>query len=320
MSDNSGFERKSLSDGTKNPKYVDVLDEDEGIAGQKFACMSFISPEKILEKRELYLFDQFIQQYDFTKSMGKFGDFINFISYKYNLNVEKVFQDYNDFCKEEQDMLREHGVSDDFKNFLDKEEEKLNEKFQRDHEFQTSVRGLKNRGNFPTQEEAEMHCKKLREKDPNHDIFVAPVGIWLPWDPNAYKTGRLEFMEEELNQLHQEKIKNEKKAKEEFEKRVKETKQKAIEENIAKAEKSGNKLTQTITEEGKLIGVKETVNFEERTVADEEGRKEHERELLNRNKISTSAADISEELNNSIQEESDEKTEDQKNPEKDIES
>ena len=59
----SFFERKSLSDGTKNPKYVDVLDEDEGIAGQKFACMSFISPEKILEKRELYLFDQFINYF-----------------------------------------------------------------------------------------------------------------------------------------------------------------------------------------------------------------------------------------------------------------
>ena len=303
MSDNVSFERKQLSDGTENPKYVDVLDEDEGIAGQKFSCMSFLSPDKILEKREMFLFDQFVQQYDFTKSMTKFGDFINFISYKYNLNVENVFKDYNDFCKEEQDMLRKNGVSDDFQNFLDKEEDKLTEQFQRDHGFQTSVRGLKNRGNFATQEEAELQCKKLREKDPNHDIFVAPVGIWLPWDPNAYKTGRLEFMEEELNTLHQEKIKNEKKAKDEFEKRVKDTKQKAIEENIAKAEESGNKLTQTITEDGTLIGVKETVNFEERTVADEEGRKKHEKELLERETIRNSAANISDELKETIQEE-----------------
>ena len=95
MSDNVSFERKKLSDGTENPKYVDVLDEDEGIAGQKFSCMSFLSPDKILEKREMFLFDQFVQQYDFTKSMTKFGDFINFISYKYNLNVENVFKDYN---------------------------------------------------------------------------------------------------------------------------------------------------------------------------------------------------------------------------------
>ena len=201
------FERKTLPNGMTNPKYVDVLDEDEGIAGQRFSCMSFISPDKILEKRELFVFDKFVQEYDFTKSMNKFGDFINFVSYKYNLNVEKVFGDFNEFCREEEERLKAGSVKDDYQNFLDKNEDRFTEQFQREHAFQTSVRGLKNRGNFPSQEEAEMHCKKLREKDPNHDIFVAPVGVWLPWDPNAYKTGRVEFMEEELNKLHQEKMK-----------------------------------------------------------------------------------------------------------------
>jgi hypothetical protein len=255
--------------------------------------MSFLSPEKILDKREIYLFDRFVEQWEFTKSMAKFGDFINFISYKYNLNVENLMTDYNDFCKEEQQRLKESGVSDDYKNFLDKNEDKLNEQFSREHAFQTSVRGVKCRGNFPTQEEAELQCKKLREKDPNHDIFVAPVGVWLPWDPDAYKTGRVEFMEEELNKLHQEKIKNEAKAKDEFEKRVNDTKRKAIEENIIKAEKSGNVLTQTIDENGKLIGVKETVDFESREVANEDDRKKHEKELMEK---ATAAASIKEEL------------------------
>jgi hypothetical protein len=292
-SQESTFDRKNLPDGKENPKYIDVLDEDAAIAGQKFTCMSFLSPEKILTKREIFLFDRFIEQWDFAKSMAKFGDFINFISYKYNLNVENVFQDYNEFCKEEQKMLQEGGVSNDYQNFLDNNEEKLNEQFQREHAFQTSVRGVKVRGSFPTQEEAEQQCKRLREKDPNHDIFVAPIGIWLPWDPNAYKTGRVEFMEEELNKLHQEKIKNEKKAKDEFDKRVKETKQKAIEENIAKAEQSGNVLTQTINEEGDLIGVRETVNFEDREVANDEDRQKHEEYLMKRE---ASAASISDEL------------------------
>ena len=56
----SGYEKKMNSDGTVNPKYVDLCDEDPPIAGQKFACMSFVSPEKILKKREVYLFNQFI--------------------------------------------------------------------------------------------------------------------------------------------------------------------------------------------------------------------------------------------------------------------
>lgn len=296
----SVVERKNLKNGAPNPKYVDVLDEDSGIAGQKFTCISFLSPEKILEKRETFLFDQFVQQWDFTKSMSKFSDFVNFISYKYNLNVETLMSDYNDFCKEEQERLKEGVVSDDYQTFLDKNEERLNEQFQREHAFQTSVRGLKNRGNFPTQEEAEQHCKKLREKDPNHDIFVAPVGVWLPWDPNAYKTGRVEFMEDELNKLHQEKIKNETKAKEVFDKRVKETKEKAITDNIKKAEQSGNVLTQTINENGELVGVKDLIDFSSRDVSNDKDREIHEKELIEKSQnIVTTSANIQSEFSDS---------------------
>jgi hypothetical protein len=156
-------------------------------------------------------------------------------------------------------------------------------KFNKENNFQTSVRGLKIRGVFPTQEEAEMKCKKLRDTDTNHDILVGPVGTWLPWDPDAYKTGRIEFMEDELNQLHNEKLKNEAKAKEEFERRVKETKRKAIEDNIKNAEKSGNKLTQTMDEQGNLIGVKENVDFESRDATTEEESKAYNNSVLQYN-------------------------------------
>merc|ERR1711966_50338 len=107
----------------------------------------------------------------------------------------------------------------------------------------------------PSQEEAELRCKLLREIDPNHDVFVGPVGMWMPWDPQAYKTGRVEYLEEELNQLMHEKNKNERQAKHEFEKRVAETKKKAIEENIKIAQESGNKLTQNVDKDGNLVGI-----------------------------------------------------------------
>lgn len=260
----SSFEKKTLPNGETNPKYVDLCDEDPAIAGQKFACMSFVSPEKILMKREVYLFNQFIKQWEFSKSMERYFEFIHFMAYKHTLDVEKLIDDFNDFVKEESSKLKKSGIEDDYKNFMDKQEEKLNEQFSRDHSFQTSVRGMKFRGAFPTQDEAELKCKSLREKDPNHDIFVAPVGIWVPWDPDAYKTGRVEHLEEELNALHHEKMKNEEKAKKDFEERIRETKKKAIMENIEKAKTAGNTLTQTIDEEGNLTGVKETVDFESR--------------------------------------------------------
>lgn len=276
----SQFEKKKLPSGENNPKYVDLCDEDAPIAGQKFVCMSFISPEKVLKKREVFLFNQFIKQWEFSKSMERYFDFIHFIAFKYNLKVDGLVNDFNDFVKEENDKLKKSGIEDDYKNFMDKQEEKLNEQFSRENSFQTSVRGLKVRGVFPTQEEAELKSKKLREQDPNHDIFVGPVGIWIPWDPDAYKTGRVEFLEDELNALHKEKMKNEEMAKKEFEDRVRETKKKAIMENIEKAKKSGNVLTQTIDEEGNLHGVKENVNFEEREVETEKETQARNEQLL----------------------------------------
>ena len=250
----SGFERKQTN-GKSNPKYVDLLEEDKPIAGQKFACVSFCSPEKILKEKEIYFFEEFLKKWEFNKSMEKFVQFLNFISYKYNVSFEDVSNDFKDFVKEERETLSTSKMDDEYKTFLDNNEEELQKQFDIAHNFQTSTRGLKIRGSYPTQEEAELRCKMLREVDPNHDVFVGPIGMWMPWDPESYKTGRVEYMEEELNQLMKEKTKNESNAKTAFEQRTKESKQKAIEENIKSAEKSGNTLTQTIDEQGNLIGV-----------------------------------------------------------------
>ena len=161
----SNFEKKTLANGQANPKYIDLCDEDPPIAGQKFVCMSFVSPEKILKKREVFLFDEFVKQWDFAKSMEKFNDFLQFVSYKFNLKADELMNSYDEFKSEEESRLKESSTEDDYKNFLDKNEDRLNTQFNREQAFQTSVRGLKVRGVFPTQEEAEMKCKKLREMD-----------------------------------------------------------------------------------------------------------------------------------------------------------
>ena len=259
-----GVTPKYLPDGKENPKYVDLLEEDKPIAGQKFVCLSFVSPEKIIKQKEEFLYEEFIKQWDFKKSMEKFSQFINFIAFKYpSLSFDKLMVDFNDFTKEEGESLKlASSISDDYKTFIDNNEEQLDQKFGELHQFQTSTRGIKVRGVFPTQGEAELRCKLLREVDPNHDIYVGQVGMWVPFHPDAYKTGRVEYMEETLNQLMADKKKNEDMAKHDFEKRVKEAKQKAIEENMKKAEESGNKLTQTINAEGELVGVANVGNFD----------------------------------------------------------
>lgn len=243
-----------------DPKYIDLLDEDQPIAGQKFVCLSFLSPEKILKNRELFYFNSFLKQYDFIKSMQKFQEFLSFLSYKYKLEFNDVSKDLEEFVKEESQNLKLSTLEDDYKTFIDNKETELLELFNKENEFQCSTRGLKIRGVFATQEEAELRCKMLRELDSNHDILVGPVGIWVPWEPDAYKTGKVEYLEEELNQLMNEKNKNDSAAKEQFEKRLKESKEKAIRENIEKAKSTGNVLTQTLNDEGELVNVKDIEN------------------------------------------------------------
>jgi len=278
---NGGFEKKK-ENGKINAKYVDLLEEDKPIAGQKFVCCSFVSPEKILKQKEVFFFEEFLKNWEFDKSMEKFVQFLNFLSFKYNVNFEDVTNDFKDFVTEEKVNLAKTTMEDDYKTFLDKNEEELDKKFGIAHNFQTSTRGLKVRGSYPTLEEAELRCKMLREVDPNHDVFVGPVGLWMPWEPEAYKTGRVEYMEEELNQLMHEKTKNETNAKTAFEQRVKETKQKAIEENMKNAEKTGTTITQTIDKEGNLIGIN-NINTQELS-------------FNNKEQDTISAADIRKEL------------------------
>jgi len=254
-----GLIRKSNLDGSENPKYVDLLEEDKPLSGQKFVCVSFVSPENILKQKNHFFFQEFLKHYDFSKSVQKFTQFLNFLSYKYNLKFEDLMEDFKEYTKSEKDTFTENYVSDEYKNFLDANEDRLDDDFNKEYNFQTSTRGLKIRGTYSTQEEAELRCKLLREVDPNHNVYVGPVGMWMPWEPEAYKTGRVEYLEEELNQLMSEKNKNEASAKQEFEKRVVEAKRTAIEENKKIARESGAKLTQNIDKDGNLVGINNTI-------------------------------------------------------------
>ena len=67
----NGVTPKYLPDGKENPKYVDLLEEDKPIAGQKFVCLSFVSPEHIIKQRDHFIFEEFVKQWDLNQLSGK---------------------------------------------------------------------------------------------------------------------------------------------------------------------------------------------------------------------------------------------------------
>jgi len=156
----------------------DFLEVDSAVPGQAYGVFSFLSPENVLKKKEIYVMSEFL------KSMCENTEFINsalLTSDKTQLNYEKVNDLYCDYM---------------FKN-----EEQLENKFHEMQDFRTTVRGFKARGNYATQREAEVRAKVLQRIYKNDNIFVGPIGYWCPWDPNPERIENQEYLEPELNTL-----------------------------------------------------------------------------------------------------------------------
>ena len=43
---------------------VDFLDDDNEIPGQRFCLLSFLSPENVLERKDLFFFTKFMENYE----------------------------------------------------------------------------------------------------------------------------------------------------------------------------------------------------------------------------------------------------------------
>jgi hypothetical protein len=103
----------------------------------------------------------------------------------------------------------------------------------------TTLRGVKVRGVFPTYEAATKHAAKLQKIDPLFNIFVGEVGKWLPWDPSPSTIEDNQYREKELQELmvkHKEEMEKGKVAESE-------RKTKMLADSVATASKNNKKMT-----------------------------------------------------------------------------
>jgi hypothetical protein len=242
------------------PVIADCLSEDRPIAGQKFACMSFICPRQLLKKKDVFYFESFLKTWEFNKSIEVFIQFLNFAAFKYKLTIDDIMTDFQEFVKSEKIELVKSDVEGDFATFMENNYKRLDDEFSILHNFETHTPGVKIRGVYATQEEAAMRAKVVRDLDIAHAVHVCPVGVWAPIAPEEYKLGNTEHLIPELNELMHEKEKSDANAKMEFDKRILDTKRAAVEENVKAAKKSGNVLTQTINDQGNLVGIGNTTS------------------------------------------------------------
>jgi hypothetical protein len=103
--------------------------------------------------------------------------------------------------KKNERELRESKLREAYDDFLFANKVKLEDDFYVKNEFRTTVRGLKVRGVYGSQDEAVARSKRLQRLDPLHNIFVGEIGKWLPWDPEPSDVAEQEYAEEQLNTL-----------------------------------------------------------------------------------------------------------------------
>ena len=146
-------------------KKTDYLEVDDPLPGQNYVCISFVSPESVMESKEAFKVSKFLQSYCKDK----------------NLDISKVMKEYGDFTY--------------------KYSEELQKDFDERNNFQTNIRGLKVRGTYSTKEEAEKRAKSLQSIDSDFHVFVGQVGYWLPWDPCADKIEDEYYIDNQLNEM-----------------------------------------------------------------------------------------------------------------------
>ena len=115
------------------------------------------------------------------------------------------------------------------------------------------VRAIKIRGVYASENEAKARCKELNEKDPNFNIYIAQMGVWVPWVDDPEKADDVVYANDELNNLMSSYKKDQKMAKDLHEKRREELVQKNINEVDEKDMKEKNNKTSNDVENNDTV-------------------------------------------------------------------
>jgi hypothetical protein len=190
----------------------DYLDVDKPLPGQNYYCISFVSPEKVIEQKELFMYYHYERA--FYKKISNMMDssLASLIDKSDDGKVDvsdviKLKKSVLEACKEEEVDFAQFKSK--FEDFRFRDEEKIGEAFDKINNFRTSVRGVKIRGVFDTKREADVRAAVLQRMDPLFDVFVGQVGYWCPWDPNPHKIDDIEYTNSDLNKLVKEYKSNE---------------------------------------------------------------------------------------------------------------
>jgi len=159
----------------------DFLEVDSKIPGQNYVCLSFVSPEKVIKQKEIFYVTKFLE-------------------YIFN-DQEQIVQDIREKINNKEIKLDYNTIEKLYGDWKYLKNEDYEAQFFELNDYRTSMRGLKVRGVYDTNKEANVRAQVLRKKDPSFNVFVGQIGYWLPWDPECESVPEQEYQESQLNDL-----------------------------------------------------------------------------------------------------------------------
>lgn len=170
----------------------DYLDTDPPLRGQNYVCLSFISPEDVVAKKEHFFFEKFIENF-----ATEVRDLFDGLQVRYPKDADNLRM-----LKERYSYLFSSGlIGEEYNYFVETHEEEMQKVFDEQNNFKTSVRGIKVRGVFDTLREAQVRAEVLKKLDGKFHVYVAEVGAWCPWSPNPEEIQQQEYAETQLNTM-----------------------------------------------------------------------------------------------------------------------
>lgn len=182
---------------------VDVLEQDTEIRGQKFVCLSFVSPEDVLIAKEPFMFGKFTGH--FAKEMTELFSNLN----EYFKGQSSVLETINLVRDRYSYICDDAAIQQAFEYYKEKNNGSLEAEYLERNKFGTTVRGIKVRGSYDTFDEAKARVESIRKFDDKFNVYIAQVGCWCPWSPYPSVLQDQVYAETALNTLVKTYVENE---------------------------------------------------------------------------------------------------------------
>ena len=188
-----------MSDELVPVKVADHLEEDPAIRGQRFACVSFVSPGDALASKDAFAARRFLS--NASKEVAELlGNLVTtFEGSKAETYVKQTVQ----MLKERHGYLwDERAAQTEYTLWRSQQATEIDDAFRAEHgQFTTTIQGFKVRGVYDTIDDAKARAKAIQRFDAKFNVFIAEVGCWCPWSPSVEDLKDVEYAETQLNTL-----------------------------------------------------------------------------------------------------------------------